>query len=48
MVLKSLIFFTGTPASGQTTEDPLKIGENPAKEMASHDIKNYGELESSL
>ena len=48
MILKSLIFFTGTAASGQTLKDPLKIGENPAKVMASDDIKNYGELENSL
>ena len=47
MVLKSLIFFTGTAASGQATEDPLKIGENPAKVMASA-IKDYGELENLL
>ena len=46
MVLKSLIFFTGTAAMGQTSKDPLKIGENSAKVMASDDIKNYGELEN--
>ena len=48
MVLKSLIFFTGTATSGQTTEDPLKIGENTAKVMSSDEIKNNGELENLL
>ena len=48
MVLKNFIFFTGTAAIGQTSKDPMKIGENTAKVMASDEIKNNGELENLL